>query len=150
MTRVGALLVAIALVLGGAFDALAEERTLAVITHPSRAVSLSSYDLRRFFLKQRRFWPDGSPVIAVNQTAATTGRTAFERLVFGRKATGLPAYWNQRYFEGLFPPITLDSDEAVQRYVAAKPNAVGYVDTRSVNGSVHVALRLADRDAPRP
>ncbi len=121
-----------------------------VITHPSRATSLSSGDLRRFFMKQRRFWSDGTPVIAVNQTAATPVRTAFERLIFGRDAATLPAYWNQRYFEGLFPPITLDSDEAVLRYVAAKENAIGYVDTRSVDGSVHVALRLGAPEIAGP
>ena len=150
MTTFGALLVGLALGLACAPSATAEERALVVITHPSRTVALSSGDLRRLFLKQRRFWSDGTQVIAVNQTAATPVRTTFEQRVFGSEAAGLPAYWNQRYFEGLFPPITLDSDEAVQRYVATKPNAIGYVDARAVNGSVHVALRLVAADAPRP
>jgi hypothetical protein len=120
----------------------AEEHTLAVITHPSRPIALTTNDLRRFFLKQRRFWPDGSPVIPINRSAATPTRTAFDQRVFGAEISSLAAYWNQRYFEGLFPPLTLDSDEAVQRYVAARPNAVGYVDAAAVDGSVHVAVRL--------
>ncbi len=128
----------------------AEERELVVITNPSRPISLTASDLRRLFMKQRRFWPDGTPVIAINQTAATPVRERFERDVFGDEASTLPAYWNRRYFEGLLPPITLASDEAVQRYVAAKANAIGYVDARALNDSVHVALRLAPGDAPLP
>jgi hypothetical protein len=150
MRRAGIHLLAVALLLALPARARGEEPALAVITHPSRPISLSTGDLRRLFLKQRRFWPDGSPVIAINHTAATPVRSTFERTVFGAEVPSLPAYWNRRYFEGLFPPITLDSDEAVQRYVAAKPNAIGYVDARAVDGSVHVALRLGLPSAPAP
>jgi hypothetical protein len=125
-----------------AASAAAEDHALAVITHPSRPIALTTNDLRRFFLKQRRFWPDGSPVIPINRSAATPARTTFDESVFGAEVSSLAAYWNQRYFEGLFPPLTLDSAEAVQRYVAARPNAVGYVDAASVDASVHVAVRL--------
>jgi hypothetical protein len=118
------------------------EREIAVIAHPSRQEAVGVSDLRRLFMRQRRFWSDGSAVIAVNQRAATPIRTDFERTVFGAEAATLPAYWNRQYFDGLFPPITLDSDAAVQRYVAAKPNAIGYVDADAVDGSVRVVLRL--------
>ena len=89
MARLGVLLVALLVTLPRAPCIHAEDLGLAVITHPSRAVSLSRSDLRRLFLKQRRFWSDGAAVIAVNQTAATPVRTAFERIVFGREASGL-------------------------------------------------------------
>ena len=126
------------------------DREIAVITHASRPETLTVSDLRRLFLRQRRFWSDGSTVIAVNQRAATPARTAFDRAVFGDDASTLPAYWNRQYFDGLFPPIALDSDEAVRRYVAAKPNAVGYVDAAAVDASVHVALRVPVDVAPAP
>ena len=143
-----------AIVVGTVFLALAlarpmgaDEGELVVITHPSRSVALTPGDVRRLFLKQRRFWPDGRPVIAINQSAATPTRLRFDHTIFGRDARDLASYWNQRYFEGQFPPLTLGSDEAVQRYVATKPDAVGYVSAGAVDGSVHVALRLP-RGAP--
>ena len=150
MSRICAYLLAVAVLVTVVLGVHAEEQELAVITHPSRPVSLTTSDLRRLFMKQRRFWPDGAPVIAINQTAATPVRELFERGVFGDETASLPAYWNQRYFEGLFPPITLGSDEAVQRYVATKPNAIGYVDARSVDRSVHIALRLGRRSESTP
>jgi hypothetical protein len=150
MIRVGACLLAALVLAGSTIAARAEDRELAVITHPSHPVSLTTGDLRRLYMKQRRFWPDGSPVIAINQTGETSARALFQAHVFGDEASRLPAYWNRRYFEGLLPPITLGSDEAVRRYVAARPNAVGYIDRRAVDDSVHVALRLHPTDAPSP
>src|SRR5437868_14716993 len=117
MTVVLLAVVTVATVASGA------DREIAVITHPSRPETLTVSNLRRLFLRQRRFWSDGGAVIAVNQSAATALRAAFDRAVFRDGAAGLAAYWNRQYFDGLFPPITLDSDEAVRRYLAAHPNA---------------------------
>lgn len=120
---------------------------LAVIVHPSRAVTVDVDDLRRIYLKQRRFWPDGSPIVPINREDGPL-RRILDQLVGGPEPARLAAYWDRRYFEGIFPPITLASDEAVRRYVASRPNAIGYVDARVVDASVHVALRLPARPAP--
>lgn len=121
-----------------------ERRELVVITHPSRAITTDVEDLRRIFLKQRRFWPDGNPIVPINQEGGAL-REAFDRLVLQSEAGRLGAYWDRRYFEGVFPPITLASDEAVRRYVASKPNAIGYVDAHAVDESVHAAFRVPVR-----
>jgi hypothetical protein len=121
---------------------------LVVITHPSRPIAIDVDDLRRIFLKQRRFWPDGSPIVPINQEDGLE-RELFDRGVLQSEAARLAAYWDRRYFEGVFPPITLASDEAVRRYVASRPNAIGYVDARSVDDSVHAAFRIAPAPEPR-
>ncbi len=54
----------------------------------------------------------------------------------------LAAYWNDQYFLGTFPPVTLSSTEAVKRYVASDPNAIGYVEASSVDSTVRVVLDL--------
>jgi ABC-type phosphate transport system substrate-binding protein len=120
----------------------AEETELAVIVHPSRSAPLTRETVQRIYLKRQRFWDDGHAIIAINQEAATPAREAFTRHVFGDEAARLPAYWNEQYFHGVLPPITLGSEEAVVRYVASRPDAIGYVDARHVDPSVAVALRL--------
>lgn len=123
---------------------------LVAITHPSRAITIDVEDLRRIFLKQRRFWPDGNPIVPINQEGGPR-RDAFDRIVLQSEPGQLGAYWDRRYFEGVFPPITLASDEAVRRYVASKPNAIGYVDAHAVDASVHAAFRLLVRSlGPTP
>jgi ABC-type phosphate transport system substrate-binding protein len=118
------------------------ELELAVIVHPSRAGALTREAVQRIFQKRQRFWDDGHAIVAINQEVATPAREVFTRLVFGADASRLAAYWNEQYFHGVLPPIILGSEEAVVRYVASRPDAIGYVDTRHVDTSVAVALRL--------
>jgi ABC-type phosphate transport system substrate-binding protein len=122
--------------------ARAEELELAVIVHPSRASKLTIETLKHIYLKRQRFWDDGHAIVPINQEVGTPAREAFTRLVFGDEAARLPAHWNEQYFHGVLPPITLGSEEAVVRYVASRPDAIGYVDARRVDASVATALVL--------
>jgi hypothetical protein len=54
----------------------------------------------------------------------------------------LADYWNRQYFYGILPPATLASTEAVRRYVASDPNAIGYLPVSEVDGSIRVVLHL--------
>jgi hypothetical protein len=145
-------LATLALLIGLLFadGSLADDQAeIVVITHPSRAIAIDLADLRRIFLKQRRFWPDGNPFVPIKKEDGAV-REAFDRVVLQDDADRLTVYWNRRYFEGVFPPITLASDEAVRRYVASKPNAIGYVNARAVDESVHAAARIPLALEPRP
>ena len=143
MRVVAALLVAVCAFLALASRAVgADELELAIIVHPSRSGALTRETVQRIYLKRQRFWEDGRAIVAINQEVATPAREVFTRRVFGDEAARLPAYWNEQYFHGVLPPIILGSEEAVVRYVASRPDAIGYVDVRHLDGSVAVALRL--------
>ena len=123
--------------------AAAAEPVLAVIVHADRArVRLTREQLRTIYLKQRRFWDDGTPIVALNREPGSTDREAFSLRVLGTKSADLSAYWNEQYFDGVLPPPTLSSSTAVRRYVAADRNAIGYVEAGELDPSVHVLLRL--------
>ncbi len=115
---------------------------LAIIVHPSRAVDLNADDIARIYLKKRRLWDDGQPIVPINQEAGSLARESFSRQLFGSDSSRLGAYWNEQYFHGIFPPITLSSNAAVKRYVASDPNAIGYIELNQTDDSVRVALRL--------
>ena len=131
--------VVLALVLGG--EAAAAGR-LAVIVHRDRDATLGVDDLAQIFLRKRRFWPGGGAIVPVNRDAMSDARAAFTRAVFGPDARRLETYWNRQYFHGVLPPATLASDEAVKRFVAGAPNAIGYVQATAVDDSVKVLLYL--------
>ena len=118
------------------------ELTIAVIVHPSRRAILSEEDVARIFLRKQRFWPDGSPIVPLNREAGSKLREIFSQRIFGSSSEALAGYWNEQYFLGMFPPATLSSTLAVKRYVAAEPNAIGYVESAAVDGTVRVALEL--------
>jgi len=122
-------------------SAIAEER-VAVIVHPGREVELNVAETAQIYLRKRRFWSQGEPLIPVNRNADSKVRKLFSRVVFGEQAGRLRTYWNRQYFHGVLPPATLASDQAVRRFVAKEPNAIGYVDAASVDSTVRVVLYL--------
>jgi ABC-type phosphate transport system substrate-binding protein len=120
-----------------------EERDpIVVIVHPERRADLSIDDVAQIYLRRMRFWNDGSPVVPLNLTSTDPLRKRFSRLVLRENAQRLAEYWNRQYFYGIFPPATLASAEAMRRYVAADPNAIGYVPSSLVDDSVRVLFFL--------
>jgi ABC-type phosphate transport system substrate-binding protein len=123
-----------------AAPALAEE--IAVIVNEQRTTQLDREEIARIFLKKRRFWEDGTPMLPVNQSAGSHTRASFDSAVFGAGARRLSVYWNRAYFRGVLPPATLASDEAVRRFVVSEPRAIGYIRASAVEASVRVVLVL--------
>ena len=123
---------------------------LAVIVHPMREAVLDAGDLAQIYLKQRRRWPDGAAIVPVNREPASAERVQFARTVLGQSPEQLAVYWNRRYFHGVQPPATLASDEAVKRFVASEPRAIGYVRASALDASVRAVLRLPDPPSPPP
>ena len=125
--------------------AYAEE--LVVIVHAERTVEPSVQEIAQIFLKKRRFWSNGDPIVPVNRDARSRAREFFVRIVFGSDLRQLVVYWNREYFRGVLPPATLASDEAVRRFVASEPRAIGYVHPSAVDDSVKVAAYLGNESA---
>jgi len=124
------------------YPGMVEAAPLVVIVNPERSGRLGKKDVRRIFLKERRYWDDGATIVPLNHPAASVEREDFSRSLLGDSADSLNSYWNERYFSGVLPPVTLSSDEAVKRYVAAERDAIGYVRPRALDGSVREVLRL--------
>lgn len=121
---------------------------LVVIVNPERDVQLTMTELAQIYLKKRRFWKNGERIVPVNRDSGSAARASFVRSVFGDDARHLSRYWNQQYFQGVLPPATLASDEAVVRFVAGEPLAIGYVHPAAANASVRVLLRIHDTSSP--
>jgi len=110
--------------------------------HPERAAALDIEDVARIYLRKRRFWGDGTPIVALNREPGTVARVAFSHGVLHADPPRLQAYWDQQYFAGIFPPSVLSSGAAVKRYVAADRAAIGYIEWSEVDDSVRVALKV--------
>lgn len=121
----------------------AGETGIAVIMAPETVMQkVSRGDLPLIFKYKRRFWPDGRRIQAVNLSPSNPVRRAFSQEVFGRSPEELDEYWRDMYFHGVLPPYVLASEEAVIRFVATTPGAIGYVSRCAVDSRVTVVLRL--------
>ncbi len=125
----------------------AAESTLVVIANPDVGVDaddVSTSELRRIFMLRRRFWPDGRRIAPVNLPATDSLRIRFSRAVLGQTPRQMVDYWNDLYFHGVEPPPVLESQRAVQLYVARTPGAVGYVDAAALDPSLGSVLVLRE------
>jgi ABC-type phosphate transport system substrate-binding protein len=115
---------------------------IAVIVHRDRRDVLDTPAVASIYLRKRRFWEDGAPIIPLNREAGSTLREAFSRRIVGTVSAQLSGYWNEQYFHGVMPPATLSSSESMKRFVAQELNAVGYVEVEVADASVRVAMVL--------
>lgn len=115
------------------------ESAIAVIVPQGRAEMRMDLDeLALIYQRKHQYWPNGRRVLPANLAADHPLRLAFSRAVLGADPAALEAYWNEQYFRGVRPPFVLASNEAVLRFVAETPGAIGYVDACKLNDEVAV------------
>lgn len=116
------------------------EPEFRVIVHASRPESaLTREFLTDAFLKNVTRWSDDAALHPVDQKGDSLARRKFSETVLKRSVQAVKTYWQQRIFSGRgVPPPELDSDEAIVRYVEARPGAVGYVSGSAALGKTKV------------
>ncbi|HEY3500938.1 MAG TPA: hypothetical protein VGK73_39870 [Polyangiaceae bacterium] len=108
--------------------------------HPGRSeTSVTREFLTDAFLKNVTRWSNDEPIHPVDQKADALVRRRFSELVLRRSVQAVKTYWQQRIFSGRgVPPPELDSDDAVVRFVEARPGALGYVSGSTAIGKAKV------------
>ena len=110
-----------------------------VIVHPANTIrSMTREELERIYRRRNRFWPDRSTILPLNLPGSDPLRRSFSADVLHDNEEELATFWNRQYFQGIAPPAVLHSTKAVRAYVAATPNAIGYVSADDVDASVAV------------
>lgn len=98
--------------------------------------------LRDIYLKKIFLDASGRRFIPVNLPADAPLREAFTQALFRKSSEELQDYWNQNYFHGITPPYVLASEDAVLRFVAQTPGAIGYVADCHLKSDVRRILVL--------
>ncbi|MDP5149371.1 phosphate ABC transporter substrate-binding protein [Rheinheimera baltica] len=112
---------------------------IAVIVNPANANVVSADDLNRLFLGRASSFADGSKATPLNLSEGQVARDEFDSKVLNRSSAQLKAYWSKLVFTGKgTPPKEMADDAAVKAAVAADPNAISYISSGSVDGTVKV------------
>jgi ABC-type phosphate transport system substrate-binding protein len=124
--------------------------TVAVSTHAevvvivsanSPVTSLTAEQTAKIFLGKTNTFPDDGEALPIDQVEGNAMRDEFYSKVAHKNPSQLAAYWAKVIFTGDGrPPVKLKSNFAVRKAVADNPQAIGYIDNRSVNKSVRVIL----------
>jgi hypothetical protein len=137
-----------ALLLALAVGAFAEERSTpppfrVVVNRENPETALDRRFVADALLKRTTRWSDGSLIRPADLTVGATARQRISLDLLGRSVQAVKSYWEQAIFSGRdTPPPELDSDEAMVRFVARHPGAIGYVSgTADVSSVKTVSVR---------
>lgn len=112
---------------------------VAVIVHPSfPAASLSKADFARLYLGRASTFPAGGHATPIDRATDPVREEMLSKLL--EKTDEQMAYiWSRLIFSGNAKSLEkVTDDKAMLERVAKDPSAIGYVDPKSVNGSVKV------------
>ncbi len=106
-----------------------------IVAKERQASAINLSDLGRIYRGEQETWEDGQKILVVNQGLESEIRKRFYQLVlksepaqkFLRPGTPLP-----------FQTTVFKSDRTIRKFVAATPNAIGYVSAAEVDDSVQV------------
>jgi ABC-type phosphate transport system substrate-binding protein len=103
-------------------------------------LKLSPSALKLIYLRKQLYWPNGKRLVPVNLHAEHPLRNQFSQSVLGSLPKQQIDYWNGLYFNGIQPPHSVNSEEAVLRFITDTKGAIGYVNACTVDDRVKVLL----------
>lgn len=117
---------------------------IAVIAHPQATFNqITMGETRQLFMGKSKTLPNAQTALPLMHLENSPLRSRFDQAVLERDPKQMRAYWAQMIFTGRGkPPRQLDSDEAIKKEVAANPNAIGYIDGKSMDSSVKAVLMI--------
>lgn len=116
---------------------------LVVIGASSHLNALDKNQVRDIFLGRIVSFPDSSIPVLIDLPESSSLREAFYMRVANMSAAQAKAHWAKLYFTGRgVPPQEVTSSDEVKKVVNATPDAIGYIDGKSLDNSVKVLLVL--------
>jgi ABC-type phosphate transport system substrate-binding protein len=137
--------------------AYAEDNTVIAVIVSSNAEiapvsSIAISELRLIYWRKKQYWQGGLPMQPVNLHAEHPLRLLFSKAVLNNLPREQSDYWNEQYFHGVRPPRSVQSEEAMLRYVTDTKGSIGYVDACHADHRVRPILWIAkdqiSTDAP--
>ncbi len=106
---------------------------------------LTARELTQIFWRKKLYWHSGARIHPVNLHAEHPLRILFSKAVLDSLPSEQADYWNGLYFHGTTPPYSVQSEEAVLRYVHSTKGAIGYVSACNVDDRVKAVLWIDQR-----
>lgn len=116
---------------------------IVIVSASNQAGALRPDQVADIFLGQIGHFPDGTDVLAIDQSIGLPIRDEFYVKVVSKTPPLVKAYWTKMIFTGRAqPPRELPDSIAVRKLVAANPNLIGYIDKSALDSSVRAILQV--------
>ena len=116
---------------------------VVVVSAKSPVSTLSENEVADIYLGRTTQLPGGARVVPIDLADDADRRASFYRIVCGKSAAQLRAYWSKLVFTGSGqPPREVADTEALKKLIASGTNAIGYIDSGQLDASVKAVLTL--------
>jgi hypothetical protein len=117
-------------------DAVSPEREgVAIVVHPDVPITELSLDqLRRVFMADQQFWPDGSRITLLVRAPAAYERDVVLNVIYRMTEDEFRKYWVGKMFRAEVPagPKIVYSSEMAHGLVTAVRGAIGFIPAGDV------------------
>lgn len=138
LARVWMTLIALASGLGAG---AASADVVAVVSATNPVTTLGKHEVVDIFLGRANRFPNGRPVVPIDQAEGSRVRNEFYTRFAGMSAAQVKSHWSRIIFTGRgMPPREASDGVEVRNFVAARPDAIGYIERAVVDDSVKVLL----------
>lgn len=103
-------------------------------------LKLAPNQLSLIYWRKQLYWPKGLRIKPVNLSTEHPLRLQFSQAILGSAPKSQIDYWNGQYFNGVLPPYSVNSEEAVLRYVTQTKGAIGYVNACNLDERVQAVF----------
>lgn len=118
------------------FFALYSQSSLAtsqivIITNIKNSESrISQKDIEDFFMKKKRFWPNGEAVRFFDHREENKSREIFLKNFIKKNSREVELYWiGEKIYTGNIAPIQISSDAMMMAMVSRFDGGIGYVSS---------------------
>lgn len=108
---------------------------VVVVNKKSSIESLSSKEIRDIYL-MKRYHIGSQKVLPVNAASSVSLRLFFEESVLEMNREKLNAFWVKKHFQGIKPPLTQSSLEAMKLFIKNVDEAIGYLPKEMVDSDM--------------
>ena len=117
---------------------------LAIIVHPDyQGGELDQEMVKQLFLYETKTYPSGHKAQPANHADGSPDRKAFFEYVLKMSESQHKRFWQRKQSSGKTPPIELDSNSAVLKWISDNPLGITYINKDKVDDSVKVLLTIA-------
>jgi ABC-type phosphate transport system substrate-binding protein len=122
--------------------AVAHAEDIVVIMNKDNPNTVNAEFIVRIYTGTLKGWPDGTPVLAYDQSEEAEARELFCTQVLRKSPANVKAIWSQNIFTGKgLPPKIAGTDTAVKALVSSHRHAIGYIRASQVDDTVKVIGR---------
>lgn len=124
-----------------ALSPIASAEIVPVVSVKSSVGTMNKEQVVDIFLGKTRRFPNGDPVVPIDQAEGSAIRDAFYMQFANKTSAQIKAYWSKIIFTGRGePPREVSPSERVKQVLAENPYSIGYIERSEVDVNVKVIL----------